>query len=69
MPLYNISLNFRADHDEQVVEVRAFIERVLCDFLKGRPASCIRVNVEEINSDGKTVREIEEIKGPLHNLS
>ncbi len=65
MPLYNISLNFRADGDEQVLEVRAFMERMLCDFLQGRPASCVRVKVSEIDSDGHTVREMEDVQGDI----
>jgi len=62
-------LNFRADTDEQVKEVRAFMERMLCDFLKDRPASCIRVKVAEIDSDGNVVRDIEQIEGPLRSMS
>lgn len=65
MPLFNISLNFRADTDEQVLEVRAFMERMLCDFLQGRPASCVRVKVSEIGPDGRTVREMEDIEGDI----
>ncbi len=65
MPLYNISLNFRADTDEQVLEVRAFVERVLCDFLQGRPAACVRVKVSELGPDGRTVREIENVEGDI----
>ena len=65
MPLYNISLNFRADGDEQVLEVRAFMERMLCDFLQGRPASCVRVKVSELGPDGRTVREIENVEGDI----
>ncbi len=65
MPLYNISLNFRADSDEQVLEVRAFMERMLCGFLKDRPASCVRVRVSEIGPDGRTVRELEDVEGDI----
>lgn len=65
MPLYNISLNFRADTDEQVLEVRAFMERMLCDFLQGRPAACVRVNVSELGADGRPVRVIENVEGDI----
>ena len=65
MPLYNISLNFRADRDEQVKEVRAFMEKMLCDFLKDRPASCIRVKVAEIDPDGNAIRDVEVIEEPF----
>lgn len=69
MPLYNISLNFRADTDAQVKEVRAFMERMLCDYLKDRPASCIRVKVAEVDSDGNVVRDVETIEEPFRSLS
>jgi len=45
------------------------MERMLCDFLKDRPASCIRVKVAEIDSDGNVVRDIEQIEGPLRSMS
>lgn len=70
MPLYNISLNFRADTDEQVLDVRAFMERMLCDFLQGRPASCVRVRASEIGPDGHIVRELVDVEGEavLHHI-
>mgnify|MGYP005834245945 CR=1 FL=1 len=58
VPLYNISINFRVDTDEQAKDVRSFMERMLCDFLKDRPATCIRVSVNEVDSDGNVVREV-----------
>lgn len=46
------------------------MERMLCDFLQGRPASCVRVRVSEIGPDGHIVRELVDVEGEavLHHI-
>lgn len=58
MPEYQIQMMFRVDTDDQAREIGNFMEKVLCDYMKDRPAACIRVEVNEIGPERKVIREV-----------
>jgi hypothetical protein len=65
MPQYRIEIGFRVDSDREALDVRGFMEKMLCDFLKDRPAVCVRVGVSEVDSEGNIVRVVEPVRQVL----
>jgi hypothetical protein len=59
MPQYQLTISFRVEDDKEAKDVRDLMEKMLCDFLRDRPATCIRVDIQEIDSSEQVIRTVQ----------